>query len=375
MQNSTPQTDPASGRVIKVSVFSGNDIFRNDAFGALSPFYLVSAFDTADGALERMLSSPPSAIIIDTKLQPVGGVAFLKKIHETEKLNHIPALIVTHSQRPEDHEEAKQAKPDAFHTWPLRKSIFLETVSRMANSSVEKGWDSLPPIQAAVLRETVSVFRNSFHVVRNGQPLPLSQIEESSGPLIEAVSSNRFGGILNGLRDHDDYTYVHSMRVSIHLSMLGHAMGIRGDDLKTLAVGGLAHDIGKSLVPIEILNKPAKLTAEEWPLMRDHVLHSKAVFDRSPDIGKGITIIALQHHEKLDGSGYPYGLKGKELNDLARMASIVDIYGALNDRRAYKPPFPPEKALEIMSEMKDGLDQNLVKLFGDLLLNAEHAVD
>lgn len=375
MQSSAPPTEPASGRVIKVSVFSGAEIFKNDAITALSPFYLVSAFNNADGALEKMSASPPSAVIIDTELPPRGGVAFLKEIHKTEKLKQVPIFIVTHSLLPEVHEEAEQAKPNAFHIWPLRKSVFLETVSQLANSSIERGWDSLPPIQAAVLKETVNVFRNSFHVVRNGLPLPLSQIEESSVPLIEAVSSNQFGGILKGVRDHDDYTYVHSLRVSIHLSMLGHALGIRGDDLGILAVGGLIHDIGKSLVPSEILNKPAKLTAEEWPLMRDHVLNSKTVLDRSPGIGHGIRIIALQHHEKLDGSGYPYGLKGAELNDLARMASIVDIYGALNDRRAYKPPFPPEKALEIMSEMKGELDQHLVKLFGDLLLNAENQGD
>ena len=90
----------------------------------------------------------------------------------------------------------------------------------------------------------------------------------------------------------------------------------------------------------------------------------------SQGLPKGVVTIAEQHHEKLDGKGYPKGLKGKELNELARMASIVDIFGALTDRRVYKDPMPPEKALGIMTEMKDELDQSLLGLFRGMLLDA-----
>ena len=366
------ETGSAMGKVIEVSVFSGNECFRKEALAALSPYYMVKISGNSDGALDELLAQPPSTAIIDTELPPRGGLDLIRKLRANAALNLVPVLVIADSKNKDSLKGAQHAAVDANLSRPLLKSMFLKTVSNLANSAVERSWEKLPPLQATALRESVSIFKKSFGNVREGQPLMIADVEKSCEPLIEAVSSNQIGGILQGVRDHDDYTYVHSLRVSIHLSLLGHAMGIRGDDLQTLTVGGLVHDIGKSLVPVEILNKPAKLDNKEWPLMRDHVLNSEEVIDRTPEIGHGIRIIALQHHEKLDGNGYPKGLKGRQLNDLARMAAIVDIYGALNDRRSYKPAFTAEKALKIMREMEGELDMNLVKLFSESLLDTAH---
>ena len=101
--------------------------------------------------------------------------------------------------------------------------------------------------------------------------------------------------------------------------------------------------------------------------MKEHVNNSSAVYDNTPDITHGIRIIGEQHHEKLDGSGYPKGLKGNELNELARMSAIVDIFGALTDERSYKKAFPPEMAFDILEEMTNQLDQRLVKVFKEVL--------
>lgn len=364
------ESEEASGRVLGVLVFSGHDSFRMPALEALAPYYLTEVFDIANVAMEGILARRPSAIVVDMELPPLGGFRFIEKIKAAEGLKNVPILAIADADDASSMEKAKHAPADAYQTRPLLKSKFLEAVSGLANRSVERSWEELPPLQAAVLKETVSIFRDSYNSVREGLPLPIANIEKSCEPMIEAVSGNQFGGILRGVRDHDDYTYVHSLRVSIHLSLLGHAMGIRGRDLKTLAVGGLMHDIGKARVPLEVLNKPARLTDQEWPKMKAHVLHSKKIIERTPDISRGIKAIALQHHEKLNGAGYPYGIKGAELNDLARMASIVDIYGALTDRRAYKPAFSVEKAMPIMLSMKDELDQGLVKLFANLLMDA-----
>ncbi len=364
------EDEGASGRVLRVSVFSGDNNFRTSSLEALEPFYLTTVFDNANGALEEMTASPPSAVAIDMELPPAGGADLIRKFRANAALSHVPILAISDSKIKESSEEAQQTPADYQHERPLLKSKFLEIISIMANKSVERSWDQLPPLQATVLKETVNVFKKSFSGVRDGRPLPVANIEKSCEPMIEAITNNQFGDILRGVRDHDDYTYVHSLRVSIHLSLLGHAMGIRGDDLKTLAVGGLVHDIGKAMVPLNILNKPGKLSEEEWLKMKAHVLHSKKIIERTPSINHGVKIIALQHHEKLNGVGYPYGIKGKKLNDLARMATIVDIYGALTDRRAYKPAFSIEKAMPIMLDMKDELDQGMVKLFRDLLMEA-----
>ena len=97
------------------------------------------------------------------------------------------------------------------------------------------------------------------------------------------------------------------------------------------------------------------------------ILARSRVYDTTPDITHGIRIIGEQHHEKLDGSGYPKGLKGNELNELARMSVICDIFGALTDERSYKEAFPPEMAFEILEEMDKQLDQRLVAIFKEVL--------
>ncbi len=104
-------------------------------------------------------------------------------------------------------------------------------------------------------------------------------------------------------------------------------------------------------------------STEEWPVMRDHVTRSCQLLDESADVTKGALIIARQHHEKIDGSGYPKGLKGSELNELARISVIVNIFGALTDARSYKPPFEQEKAFAIFEDMQSQIDQNLLKIF------------
>jgi putative nucleotidyltransferase with HDIG domain len=133
------------------------------------------------------------------------------------------------------------------------------------------------------------------------------------------------------VRGHHNYTCVHSLRVATYRSIFGHAIGVLGDDLLTLSTGGLLHDVGKMVTPQDVLNKNSKLDDDEWVCMKEHVNNSSAVYDRTPDISQGIRIIGEQHHEKLNGTGYPRGLKGSELNELARMSAIVDIFGALND--------------------------------------------
>ena len=143
------------------------------------------------------------------------------------------------------------------------------------------------------------------------------------------------------------------------------------DDLQTLATGGLLHDVGKLVTPPKILNKPGKLDETEWGVMRHHVVESADILERVPDATKGARIIAEQHHEKLDGTGYPKGLKGAELNDLARMSAIVDIFGALTDARSYKPAFTTNRAFSILEDMQSAIDQNLLTIFKEIFLSSD----
>lgn len=331
---------------------------------------MVESIDDPTKALDRLNVGKYYGLILDYDLPPNGGLRFLEILRNSQKLKRLPVIMTVDAKLADIVSRTDYYGDVSFLIKPFRRSELLATVSQIVNKSVEQSWETLAPIQQTVLKETVSIFRDSFNMVQGDQPVPVSQIESSCSPLVEAVESDQVSGLLSAVQAHDDYTYVHSLRVAIYLSLLGHKVGMTGEELLTLSSGGLMHDLGKSRVPPEILNKPARLDEEEFTIMKTHVTHTGDIFDQSTDISKGAKIIALQHHEKLDGSGYPLGLKGRDLNILARMASIVDIYGALTDRRVYKPAMPAEKALSIMAGMSNELDMMLLGQFKEFLMES-----
>jgi HD-GYP domain-containing protein (c-di-GMP phosphodiesterase class II) len=120
--------------------------------------------------------------------------------------------------------------------------------------------------------------------------------------------------------------------------------------MRLVGIGGMLHDIGKMKVPDEILNKPGKLTDEEFDIMRSHVVHSRDILSDTPGIAQASLDVAAQHHERFDGSGYPLKLKGSEMSIYGQMASIVDVYDAITSDRCYHKGMEPTVALRKMFE-------------------------
>ena len=336
----------------------------------LATYFEVKIFTDTDRAIDALQQDPYYAIIVDNNVKPSGGLPFLERTNKIARIEAKPKVLLIERHSEKLVQESDFGIDFEYLVNPIKRQQLLEKVSEGVSSGVEKSWEKLPNVQRKVLTETVGIFRDTFNAMSDGKPIPVKEIEQSCSPLVEAVESDQVVGLLGAVQQHDDYTYVHSLRVAIYLSLLGHAVGMKGDELLTLSSGGLMHDLGKGMVPQEILNKPARLEEAEFEIMKTHVDHTKEIFGKANDITIGVEIIALQHHEKLDGSGYPLGLEGKDLNILARMGSIVDIYSALTDRRVYKPAMDPEKALGIMSEMTDGLDMSLLKTFREFLKDA-----
>ncbi len=137
------------------------------------------------------------------------------------------------------------------------------------------------------------------------------------------------------------------------------------ETVEILAVGAFLHDVGKIMVPEEILNKPGKLTDEEFEIMKTHASHSIDIISKTPNIHQLSLQVAAQHHEKLDGNGYPNKLVGDDISLYGRMISICDIFDALTANRCYKEGFPHVKAFTILRNLaeQNHLDKNLVEQF------------
>ena len=164
---------------------------------------------------------------------------------------------------------------------------------------------------------------------------------------------------INDLRVSDEYTYQHSVDVAILATMLGKNTGLNKKQLNELAQAGLLHDIGKQRIPKEILNKPARLTSEEMIIMRTHSQLGYELALAMPDISEAVRLGILQHHEKVDGSGYPYAITPPDLSLYAKILSIADIYDALTHKRCYKPPMSSAEAFGIMANEIPTFDTQL----------------
>lgn len=357
--------------VARIAVVDTDDEFRTQVVQALISLYSVTGYSDVERALDGLRANPPAVILVDEKMAPKDGAHFIARLKREPLLANIPTVITLSQKASMVGMDFRSAGADGVLTRPFRRSSLIKTITALVNKKVEAGWENLRDHEKATLKGTVEAFNNISDYIASGEQVPFHSVQAACAPLVDAVAQNDFKGILNGVKMHDNYSYVHSLRVATLLSLFGHTLGVSKEDQLMLASGGLLHDAGKVSIPHEVLNKPGRLTEPEFVVMKSHVTETIKFLNLTPDMPKPVIIIAAQHHEKLDGNGYPYGLKGGELNDLARMASIVDVFSALTDRRVYKPPMEAEVALGIMTEqMANHLDQHFVALFRTMLMDA-----
>jgi putative nucleotidyltransferase with HDIG domain len=187
--------------------------------------------------------------------------------------------------------------------------------------------------------------------------------------LAQAVAENRNALLaLTTLKNYDNYTFTHMVNVSILTMGQAASMGIDGALLREFGLAALMHDIGKVRTPLDILNKPDKLTDEEFVVMKRHVVDGAEILRGTPEIPALAPIVAFEHHLRLDGSGYPDRVSRPSLNLATMICGIADVYDAMRSHRAYQQSFPTDRILQVLKR-NDGqqFDQNLVRRFVQLL--------
>jgi putative nucleotidyltransferase with HDIG domain len=203
---------------------------------------------------------------------------------------------------------------------------------------------------------------------QEGMPDVPAALQTVAG-LADAVSQNRSALMaLTAMRNYDNYTFTHMVNVSILTMGQARALGIEGRLLREFGLAALMHDIGKVRTPKEILNKPDKLTDAEFAIMRRHTVDGAEILRRTPEMPILAPVVALEHHLRSDGSGYPFGIKRSSLNVATILCSIADVYDAMRSQRAYQQAFPTDRILAVLqrSEGKQ-FDQHLVRRFVQLL--------
>ena len=204
-----------------------------------------------------------------------------------------------------------------------------------------------------------------FEEARMGNALPIAEMSVLVDEISQSIFRNS-GALLSlaKLKNKDDYTYMHCVAVCALMIALGKQMGMDGDVLKSLGMAGLLHDVGKMAIPDHILNKPGRLTDEEFNVMKIHSIKGWEMLKASPGVGDIALDVCLHHHERVDGTGYPDKLSGDALSLFARMGAVCDVYDAITSNRCYKAGWAPAEALRKMAEWQDGhFDTMVFKAF------------
>ncbi len=204
-----------------------------------------------------------------------------------------------------------------------------------------------------------------FQEVRMGRAVS----PEFAGTLVEEISSSverNPGAIISlaRLKSADDYTYMHSVAVCALMVALSRQLGLDAELTRNLGLAGLLHDLGKALMPMEVLNKPGKLTDDEFAIIKRHPAEGHRLLVEGGAVGDLQLDVVLHHHEKMDGSGYPDHLKGEEISLYARMGAICDVYDAVTSNRPYKAGWDPAESIRRMAEWCNGhFDGHLFQAF------------
>lgn len=207
--------------------------------------------------------------------------------------------------------------------------------------------------------------QNVLSDVKMGKSLDMDGFDELADNMLDSLDRNLSAlSCLGRIREKDSYLMDHSVNLGVLMSVYGSHRNLSRDILHQVMVGALLHDIGKVKIPDSILHKPGKLSDDEFEVMKGHVSQGTALLKTTPGISELAIMVQSQHHEKLDGTGYPLGLAGDEISDYGKMAAITDVYDAITADRVYHKAITPTAAMKKLLEWSDNhLERALVVEF------------
>ncbi len=293
------------------------------------PFVGNSKKVTSDKVVEKIVGSGIEELYIDTEK----GLDVPDAPTEEE---------VRHEIQEEFHRIAEE-KSEISKTVPLREEI----------------------IKAKEIKtEARQTVYDIMEEIRFGKPIQTERVEPVVERMIDSIFRNQDALIsIARIKKMDEYTYMHSMSVCVLMISFGKQLGYDAGQLKEVGIGAMLHDIGKMKIPLEILNKNKKLSNNEYDQMKRHVEYSNMLLKETRGITDTSVIVALQHHERVDGTGYPGGIKGEKISGYGQAAAITDVYDAMTSQRCYQNRSEPSDVLKKLFEWSSHFNRNLVERF------------
>jgi putative nucleotidyltransferase with HDIG domain len=304
-----------------------------------------------------------SGVVVDINLRSPESVQLVRKKLQSDAYSQMPRLFVL----------ADALHHASMQAWALGAT---DTISRPldAGAILQRIRAAFPDSQSfdntdrgKTLNRGVAaahaVFVKIFEKLPAGAVLTFEEVQHAETKILKAIKHSSLREWLTTVGCHHADSYRHCLFVTGYAVAFAQHLGMREDDQRRLTRAALLHDVGKAYISRDILDKPGKLNDEELAEMRQHPRRGYEALSQQGVFPPEMLDAVLHHHELLDGSGYPEGLAGNQISDIVRLTTIVDIYTALIEKRAYRLPFTHSRAFGIMEQMSGKLDQQLLQAF------------
>jgi HD-GYP domain-containing protein (c-di-GMP phosphodiesterase class II) len=217
---------------------------------------------------------------------------------------------------------------------------------------------------AALCRQGQEKVKSMFGEARLGKAIDAEQCLPLVNDIADSVFRNPGALVsLARLKTQDDYTYMHSVAVCALMVALGRELALSEQACREAGLAGLMHDLGKAAMPLEVLNKPGKLTPEEYEVMKEHPRRGHEMLVEGRGAGEVVLDVCLSHHERMDGTGYPRALPAERISQFARMGAVCDVYDAITSNRPYKAGWDPAASIAAMASWQGHFDPEVFKAF------------
>ena len=329
-------------------------------FRQLAQFFDAHLISYEDGVPAAM--APAEFILADVRTTKEADIACLRSILDTA--GDVPRVGLVNSEK---RQEQVQAKALGFsQLW--NADFGIEGALNLLKPMIgDYSRPDLPVSTPAATRMSIERLCETFDrialSVMTDAQLPIMQMAETVQLTLSAIRSDGLGEWISAVQGHHSHTFRHSMLVTGYTIAFAKQLGASAEEHALLGISAMVHDVGKVRIPLSILDKPGKLTRDEFALVKKHPVYSRLILSGRPEIGPDVLDLAVHHHEYLDGSGYPDGLSGDEISRHVRMLTICDIYSALTEERAYKKAFSSRQAYATLLEMGGKIDKDLLQKF------------
>lgn len=331
----------SSGQILIVE----DDVMNNRLLSTILTrlgYTVESAFDGISG-LEKVKSSPPDLILLDLNLPRMNGYEVARRLKQDDKTKIIPIVVISSFAEVENRIKSLEAGADDFLSKPIDQ---VELRARVQSLLKVKMFNDYMVSHQKILEAEVGR--------RTQQLLQAYEELKNASEKIKHASLDTTFRLAQAAEYKDEETGGHIKRIGYYTTAMARAMSFSQQDIEAILYAAPMHDIGKIGIPDRILLKPGPLNEEEWKIMKMHTVIGGRILSNSDSyVIQMAEQIALTHHEKWDGSGYPKGLTGSQIPIWGRISAICDVFDALTTNRPYKKAFPIDQSLEILKKGRD----------------------